>query len=81
MTTIIGIKIKNRVDSAAEIQDILTKHGCSIKTRIGLHNVDCGTCSSFGLILLEVVEHEKAMEIERDLLKVIDIELQEMIFE
>ncbi len=81
MTTIIGVKIKNRVESATEIQEILTKHGCSIKTRIGLHNVDCGTCSPFGLILLEVVEHEKALEIERDLLQVNDIELQEMIFE
>lgn len=81
MTTIIGVKIKNRVENATEIQEILTKHGCSIKTRIGLHNVDCGTCSPFGLILLEVVEHEKALEIERDLLQVNDIELQEMIFE
>ena len=80
MTTIIGVKIQNRIESAAEVQVILTKHGCSIKTRIGLHNVDCGTCSPFGLILLEVVDHEKAIEIQKDLLEISDIEIQEMIF-
>lgn len=81
MTTIIGVKVRNRVESAVEVQDILTKHGCSIKTRIGLHNVECGTCSPYGIILLEIIDHAKAVEIQKDLLEISDVELQEMIFE
>lgn len=81
MTTIIGVKVGNRVESATEVQEVLTNHGCSIKTRIGLHNVECGTCSPYGLILLEVVDHSKAKEIQKDLLEISDIELQEMVFE
>lgn len=81
MTTIIGIKVQNRIESATEVQEVLTKFGCYIKTRIGLHNVDCGTCSPFGIILIEIIDHSKAIEIQKELLEISDIELQEMIFE
>ena len=45
MTTIIGIKISNRLESAISVQEILTKYGCAIKTRIGLHEEINGQCS------------------------------------
>ena len=81
MTTIIGIKLENRMENAVEVQDILTKYGCSIKTRIGLHNAECGTCSPYGLILLEVLDHSEALKLQKELLEINDIELQEMIFQ
>ncbi len=37
MTTIMGIKLDNRTQTAIEFQQILTNYGCSIKTRLGLH--------------------------------------------
>lgn len=37
--TIIGIHVTDRVQHAGEVQQTLTKHGCQIKTRIGLHEI------------------------------------------
>jgi len=34
---ILGILIPDRVKDAVKIQEALTKYGCSIKTRLGLH--------------------------------------------
>ena len=59
MTTIIGIKISNRLESAVSVQEILTKYGCIIKTRIGLHEEINGQCSPRGLILLEIINDEE----------------------
>lgn len=52
--TILGIRIDDRIAEAGEVQQILTRYGCSIKTRLGLHEVSNDYCSSAGLILLEL---------------------------
>ncbi len=57
--TIIGICLKNRTQQAARLQEILTRYGCSIKTRIGLHDVAEGQCAAGGVILLEVINKEE----------------------
>ncbi len=80
MTTILGIKLQNRVEVAKSFQEILSHHGCSIKTRIGLHEVTDGKCSPNGVILLEVIDENEAVEIEKDLLNIDNIEVQKMIF-
>lgn len=80
MTTILGIKMNDRVENAVAFQAILTKYGCAIKTRIGLHNTNPSTCSPFGIILLEVTDEEKAFNIEKELLEINEIELQKMVF-
>ena len=51
---VLGIHINDRVNNAAGIQQILTKYGCSIRTRLGLHDVVDDYCSQCGLILLEL---------------------------
>ena len=50
---IIGIKMDNRTANAAVLQDALTKNGCLIKTRLGMHEVDEQTCANYGLIVLQ----------------------------
>lgn len=52
--TILGVKITDRIKEAGEVQKVLTRYGCSIKTRLGLHEVSDDFCSSSGLILLEL---------------------------
>ncbi len=59
--TIIGICLKNRTQEAAGLQEILTRYGCSIKTRIGLHDVAEGQCAAGGIILLEVISKQAEM--------------------
>lgn len=80
MTTIIGIKISNRLESAVSVQEILTKYGCIIKTRIGLHEEINGQCSPKGLILLEIIDDAQAADITQELCDIEDIEIQQMQF-
>lgn len=80
MTTIIGIKLVNREHDAAKLQEILTKFGCYIKTRIGLHQVENSTCHPSGIILIEVIDNEKAKELEVKLCDIDSIEIQRMVF-
>jgi len=51
---ILGIHVENRVAEAGEVQGILTKYGCSIRTRLGLHEADDRNCATNGLIILEL---------------------------
>lgn len=80
MTTIIGIKISNRLESAISVQEILTKYGCIIKTRIGLHEEINGQCSPRGLILLEIINDEESIKIANELCDIEEIEIQQMKF-
>lgn len=80
MTTIIGIKISNRLQSAIAVQEVLTQFGCIIKTRIGLHEEINGQCSPKGLILLEIINDEKAIDIANKLCDIEEIEIQQMKF-
>ena len=57
--SIMGIKIGDRVNNSKVVQEILTEYGCSIKTRLGLHEVGNDGCSRAGLIILELVGYSK----------------------
>ena len=50
---IMGIKLNQRNETAKSLQDILTRHGCIINTRLGFHEVSEIACSEQGYILLE----------------------------
>ena len=65
---VIGIVVSNRVEEAARLQEILTKYGCTIRTRLGLHEASKEKCSRNGLILLELVgDSFKWEELENEL--------------
>ena len=48
------IRVSHRVDCAQKLQQVLTEHGCSIKTRLGIHEAG-STCGIDGLIMLQLV--------------------------
>jgi hypothetical protein len=52
--TIFGIHITNRVESVPALQAALTKYGCNIRTRLGIHDADATSCSPSGLVLVDV---------------------------
>lgn len=80
-TRILGVLIHDRQKEAGEVQKLLTKFGCSIKTRLGLHEVTDNLCSTSGLLLLEltgdIVEMDK---LEKELQAVEGTQVQKMIF-
>ena len=80
MTAIIGLKLEDRLDTAIEFQRIISKYGCAIKTRLGLHQVQERFCASSGIIILEVIDDKIVAALETELLKIDKIEIQHMIF-
>ena len=64
MTTILGISLENRLESALEFQRIATEYGCVIRTRIGLHPTMEGVCLNRGIVLLEVTGEVDALKCE-----------------
>lgn len=59
MFSIMAIKLSPRNSVAPKAQEILTKYGCIIKTRLGLHEASKDKCSSAGLILLDLLNDDK----------------------
>lgn len=80
MTTIMGVRLENRLEAAIEFQKVLTQFGCIIRTRLGLHEASDKLCAKSGIILLEVIDDEKAKEFEKELCKINAIEIQVMKF-
>lgn len=82
MARILLIKVGNRPKVAVRVQEVLTQYGCSIRTRLGLHEFPSeGEERDEGLIVLEVVgdagEIEKLKEALEALesVKVVSVEL------
>lgn len=80
MTTIMGVRLDNRTQTAIDFQKTLTKFGCIIKTRLGLHDVSVKECSPNGIIILELVDGEEAKNFEKELCQISGIEIQLMNF-
>ena len=81
MTTIIGLKLNNRIETSSQLQDILSDFGCYIKTRIGLHDVHNNVCKENGIILLEIINTQMVPILQKALCSIDGIELQQMVFE
>lgn len=78
---ILGVLITDRKKEAGEVQKVLTKFGCSIKTRLGLHEASDETCSNEGLILLELTGDYKDMDnLEKELENIEGTETKKMTF-
>ncbi|KAJ50524.1 hypothetical protein BD780_000468 [Clostridium tetanomorphum] len=78
-TIIMGISINTRNTHAVHVQDVLTKHGCIIKTRLGLHETSDDCCSRKGIVLLQLCGSDQEIsELEKDLLKIEDVTVNTM---
>ena len=79
---ILGVHITDRVHHVNPVQHLLTDYGCSIRTRIGLHEAEEGFCSPNGLVLLEMVDDQvKADELADKLNAVEGVEVKKMVFD
>jgi hypothetical protein len=78
---ILGIYITDRMKDSQKVQDILTKYGCSVKTRLGLHEVKEDYCSTSGIILLELFgDISECIKLENELLRIDHVEVKKMVF-
>ena len=79
---ILGVHITDRIGHVDSVQHLLTEYGCSIRTRLGLHEADKGFCSANGLLLLEMTDDTaNATELMDKLNTIEGVEVKKMIFD
>lgn len=79
---ILGIYITDRVLEVSDVQSVLTKFGCSIKTRLGLHEVNDENCARSGIIILELTgSRDEFVKLENELLKIDGLAVKKMVFD
>ena len=59
---IVGLRLNNRTHNATLLQEVLTKHGCNIKVRLGLHEASEDVCANDGLIVLQPCGKKEVIE-------------------
>jgi hypothetical protein len=74
---IVGVHIVDREAHAVKVQEIFTKNGSQIKTRLGLHD---DICSSNGLILLEMEDSRDTINMVNELVVIDGIDCKTMMF-
>lgn len=78
-SVIMAISQANRVETAVKVQDVLTKYGCYIRVRLGLHDAAGDHCSSSGLILLQLCSDNLPLsDFERDLQMIPSVKVKYM---
>ena len=78
-TTIMAIALESRNKFAPNLQEVLTKHGCIISMRLGLHETSKDLCAERGLILLQLcADEEEISALKEDLGKIEGIKINTM---
>jgi hypothetical protein len=78
---ILGVHITDRMGHVNAVQRLLTEYGCSIRTRLGLHETDQGFCSPNGLLVLEMTDDEKMADALAAKLNAVEgVEVKKMVF-
>lgn len=78
--TIFGVHISQRVENVPAVQAVLTKYGCNIRTRLGIHDADSTSCSPSGLVLVDVFG-DGIEDFYKELTALKGVEVQRMDFE
>lgn len=79
---LLGILIKERQKAATKVQELLTQFGCSIKTRLGMHEATDDRCAPHGLIILELTgDKDEMMKLENALNDIESVEAKNITFE
>lgn len=79
---IMAILQEKREETAVQVQDVLTKYGCYIRVRLGLHDAALETCSPTGLILLQLCGEEVPVsELQRELEEIKAVKVKYMTLE
>ncbi len=78
---IVGIHVTDRAVHAGQVQEILSKYGRNIRTRLGLHDVHDDVASPAALILIEAVgDHDEIDALSDELRRLPGIQVQSMFF-
>ncbi len=75
------VRIGYRRENSPKVQEILSKFGCSIKVRLGLHEAG-DVCSDEGLLILQLCgDKEEMLKLEKALNEMESIQAKMVIME
>ena len=74
---IVGVHIVDREQHAVKVQEIFTRYGDQIKTRLGMHD---DICPANGLILLEMADSEATCKMVEEVRSVDGVDCKTMEF-
>lgn len=57
---LMAVLIDKRTEDAPRFQEVITKHGCLIRVRLGVHEVE--NCSEDGLIILQLAGEDARVQ-------------------
>lgn len=78
---IFGILIRDKDKENGCVQKILARYVNSIKTRLGIYEVEHAENHPYGLILIQVIGSEEDMErFEKEIYAIEGVEIQHMFF-
>ncbi|MBN1320599.1 MAG: hypothetical protein JXA87_07150 [Thermoleophilia bacterium] len=77
--SIFGIHISQRAESVPDVQAVLSKYGCNIRTRLGIHDAGPSSCSPAGLVLIDAFGAETE-DFFKELQGIEGVEVQRMDF-
>ncbi|MFA6075015.1 MAG: hypothetical protein WCV63_09410 [Negativicutes bacterium] len=80
-TTIVAILQSNRRETSTAVQEVLTKYGCNIRTRLGLHDVSDNYCADTGMILLQMFGDFDTTVMETELNRIHGVKMKYMVME
>ena len=64
---IMVVKMEQRRERSPEVQEVLSKFGCSIKVRLGLHETE-NVCSDEGILVLQLTgDTDEMLKLEKAL--------------
>ena len=79
---IMAILQEKRVETAIRVQEVLTKYGCYIRVRLGLHDSAVNECSNSGIIILQLCADNLAISnMENELQGIPNVKVKYMTLE
>ncbi|MFP4063977.1 MAG: hypothetical protein ACLFS0_00560 [Bacteroidales bacterium] len=78
---VLGILVALRSEAAIKVQEVLTKYGCSVRTRLGLNIPDDSGSGEQGLIILDLFgDPDESIRLENELRSLDRVKVQRMEF-
>jgi uncharacterized protein YqkB len=74
---------QNRLETAGKVQDVLSKNGCHIRVRLGLHEANINSCDNSGIILLQLCSENTsvAADMEKELKAIPGVKVKYMVLD
>lgn len=75
---IVGVHIVDREKHALKVQELFTKYGSQIQTRLGLHD---SICPDNGLVIIEMADTPETCSMIEDVKNIDGVACKTMLFE